>query len=476
MENLFDTFSNLKRVHGVDGHNKTDVLQTLSMRHCPPEQLPDSFDVDNLGVKKGSSTFLSRLGCTLSHLRAIFQAYDEKREYALILEDDATPDLVPTWPGSLKEYIATLPKDWTIVQLSALAYAETLTRLYTKWQTERKREHRGVLTTMAKDSGLLVWSAQAYLISRKGMERISAKYRKKDGSLDICSASCIELDDCILHEGVGMKGYRIATPPLFVPRQDMKSTIGQIDSESGKKVAEKDETRKMYEESRNVLYQWAGSWALSGYQSANLKLDTGVLRNVMDAGLKSTERLNPRSFKTLFHGFCEEPTNMCSIDENDLTNDDDPQYAAPTNGDLAVSGAISSDFFSDTLASKTQKAHKSVRYAQQDTTTLKSAPLGSPSGSYQHGHSTKLARLGEAQQASSGNDNSGKGRWCADDALCTFKAVASVAAAVGFITGTCAALIQRRRSNGAARTNLLDDKGSEVYGADTEGTVQVQVD
>ena len=63
------------------------------------------------------------------------------------------------------------------------------------------------------------------------MKQIAAKYRREDGGLDLCAASCIELDDRVLQEGVPEEGYRIATPPLSVPRQDMTSTIGQTDAE-----------------------------------------------------------------------------------------------------------------------------------------------------------------------------------------------------------------------------------------------------
>ena len=147
-------------------------------------------------------------------------------------------------------------------------------------------EHkRARLTTLPKNAGSLIWSAQAYLVSKRGMSQIAGKYRRKDGTIDICSASCLELDDCILHEGVDAEGYRIATPPLFVPRQDMTSTIGQKDDGEEGNVVEMDETRKMYEESRDVLYQWAGSWALNGYERANLDVDTRTLR---DAGTVST--------------------------------------------------------------------------------------------------------------------------------------------------------------------------------------------
>ena len=66
----------------------------------------------------------------------------------------------------------------------------------------------------------------------------------------------------------------------------MTSTIGQTDAEDDEglgKVAETEGTRKMYEESRDVLYKWAGSWALNDHKSANLNMDPDTLRDIMDA-------------------------------------------------------------------------------------------------------------------------------------------------------------------------------------------------
>ena len=40
------------------------------------------------------------------------------------------------------------------------------------------------------------------------MKQIAAKYRREDGGgLDLCAASCIELDDCVLQEGVPEEGH-----------------------------------------------------------------------------------------------------------------------------------------------------------------------------------------------------------------------------------------------------------------------------
>ena len=153
VERLFGGFTNLERVAGVDGHNKRAVLDVLSGDHCPPSALPNSFDEGSLGVRRGSGTYLSRLGCALSHLKAILRAHDDGREYALILEDDATPDLVPTWAGSLSDFVETLPEDWTIVQLSALSYEDKLTDLFTQWQETRRNERTPDMTTLPKRAG-----------------------------------------------------------------------------------------------------------------------------------------------------------------------------------------------------------------------------------------------------------------------------------------------------------------------------------
>lgn len=59
----------------------------------------------------------SELGCTLSHLKAIKFAYDNKLPYALILEDDVSLNLMPFWNQSLPDIVKSLPLDWKILQL-----------------------------------------------------------------------------------------------------------------------------------------------------------------------------------------------------------------------------------------------------------------------------------------------------------------------------------------------------------------------
>ena len=105
------------------------------------------------------------------------------------------------------------------------------------------------------------------------MKQIAAKYRRE--TVDLISVRRRMSWTTASTEGVRRRSADRDTP-LFVPRQDMTSTISQTDAEDDEglgKVAETEGTRKMYEESRDVLYKWAGSWALNDHKSANLNMN-----------------------------------------------------------------------------------------------------------------------------------------------------------------------------------------------------------
>ena len=57
------------------------------------------------------------LGCTLSHFKAIYMAYVNGDDVALIVEDDASLMLAPHWPFSLDELMRQAPPLWRVLQL-----------------------------------------------------------------------------------------------------------------------------------------------------------------------------------------------------------------------------------------------------------------------------------------------------------------------------------------------------------------------
>ena len=97
--------------------------------------------------------------CLLSHLKAIKQAYDDGREIALIVEDDAL--LSSIFCDEFDTYVAQAPEGWKVLQLATnnphvVMQGSLIHEPFISWQ----RYHH---------------STRAYLINRSGMETLLGK-------------------------------------------------------------------------------------------------------------------------------------------------------------------------------------------------------------------------------------------------------------------------------------------------------------
>jgi len=141
MESQFSKYNiKYKRINGIVGKNiKNTTRGTI--------QGIDFVNVYNLSR--------SELGCVLSHLTAIEQAYKDGCSTALIFEDDTCLDLMPLWEESLSNLVDQAPLKWDILQLFSFCSIS----------------HKFKFIPFFK-SGHFCASASAYLINRKGMEKI----------------------------------------------------------------------------------------------------------------------------------------------------------------------------------------------------------------------------------------------------------------------------------------------------------------
>jgi hypothetical protein len=57
------------------------------------------------------------MGCTLSHIKAIYTAFKNNDELAIICEDDVSFSLLPFWPVSLNDIVKDFPSDWKVISL-----------------------------------------------------------------------------------------------------------------------------------------------------------------------------------------------------------------------------------------------------------------------------------------------------------------------------------------------------------------------
>jgi glycosyl transferase family 25 len=176
MENNLEKYGiKAKRISAIDGGNIERKYET--------DITPNLKEGEINGIKyvsEHSNITTYELGCTLSHLKAISQAYNDGNNLALIFEDDIGLDLIPHWKKTLPEIIERdFPTDWNIVNLNPTCSIFKNNKILSYKDTQ-------------------CWLTTAYIINRKGMESIlslkknnifhltKAKYGscKKDGSSD----------------------------------------------------------------------------------------------------------------------------------------------------------------------------------------------------------------------------------------------------------------------------------------------------
>ena len=91
------------------------------------------------------------LGCTLSHIKAIYTAFKNNDKYALIVEDDTSFVLYPHWPIDLHKIMEEAPKDWNTINL---------------FSGKQGKDDYIVCSDISCNGTV------AYIINRKGMENV----------------------------------------------------------------------------------------------------------------------------------------------------------------------------------------------------------------------------------------------------------------------------------------------------------------
>jgi GR25 family glycosyltransferase involved in LPS biosynthesis len=138
---------NNKRIQAVDGKN---------------------IDIDN--IKKNytikriySKQLRSAIGCTLSHIKAIKEAYDDNLENVIIMEDDCNFEYLKYKKFTLNE-IMKIKDDWEIIQLSSISRNKINIEL---------GKYKNDLAKMS------CWGTAAYLINKNGMKNVLENFEKK---------------------------------------------------------------------------------------------------------------------------------------------------------------------------------------------------------------------------------------------------------------------------------------------------------
>ncbi len=150
---------NAKRVSAIDGKKILTSRGNIKLN-------------DNITIPYVNNYKLSNneLGCTLSHLKAIYNSYMNGDNISLIIEDDVSFVLMPFWFENLDSIIKSAPLDWKIINL----------------YTYNNNKHSNIFLKCTLKQPC--YGAVAYIINREGMKNVIydiLKYNKilLDGSI-----------------------------------------------------------------------------------------------------------------------------------------------------------------------------------------------------------------------------------------------------------------------------------------------------
>jgi len=173
------------RVSAVDGDDHEERNRTI---------VDSDFVWDRLShfVKLRSKI----MGCLLSHLKAMKEAYDSKAAAVLILEDDAVP-LFSGWTGGLEDYLHSLPPHWEAMQLQ---YSMQTGRISKAGEYAKHVDFHPGKRTFGGGSG---WGTSAYVLHRRAMARVMAQmWVPKLGKFNVTAlvtrCEYASVDDCLL--------------------------------------------------------------------------------------------------------------------------------------------------------------------------------------------------------------------------------------------------------------------------------------
>ena len=142
-------FTNHHRVKAIDGHLlQSDIFKNKT----------ELFEYD-LSDFKDDGNNPGEIGCLLSHIKAIKKIHEDKCEYALVIEDDASFKYINKWGTTLKEIIEKAPKDFDVLKLYSYKTFDNL-RLLINNIKYRKLDY------VPKNE----WSTCALIWSKKGVQ------------------------------------------------------------------------------------------------------------------------------------------------------------------------------------------------------------------------------------------------------------------------------------------------------------------
>jgi hypothetical protein len=148
------------------------------------------------------------IGCTLSHLNAVRQAYNDGLEHVIICEDDVDLYWIKIWGDTISSIISNAPKGWEYINLSKICIVDDSKNNYLKYSENN------------------CWTTASQLWNRKGMKKILDKcYKDNKFILNKDWEKNTIVADYYIPHLINSYIYHINLFPTFNDEEGMKSTI-----------------------------------------------------------------------------------------------------------------------------------------------------------------------------------------------------------------------------------------------------------
>ncbi len=206
-----------KRINAIDGLNRSEIINYLFDPYII--KLIDH----NKSILNGKTRDhrIKEIACILSHLKAIRTAYDDDLEYVIITEDDVNFDDFLKKESEFLNAIQSLPNDWDIVQITSTnqKVIKQLGQKYKRRIDFISRVHHNDYKKWKTDG---FWSNGAYLLNRKGMEKIVTNEFKNNRVNLEDTTNIFEADHYIYKH---LNAYTLTG--IFITLKLFQSTIGE---------------------------------------------------------------------------------------------------------------------------------------------------------------------------------------------------------------------------------------------------------
>lgn len=212
-------FINITRVNAIDG---------LKLEgNCFKGEI-DYFSYDFTDFSEVNKC--NEVACLLSHLKVIRIIYQKNLDYALVLEDDVSFEVISKWDESLDEIILNCPKDFDILKLHFQK-----PKFYKNLKLLNKNIRYRKLDFIPNKE----WSSAALVYSKKGIMSLTKKFNFENLVLSREEYKLL-VADYVLYKGFEVYEY---TKPLFTTLND-GSTIRPIPNNNQKFMNKR--IRKIY--------------------------------------------------------------------------------------------------------------------------------------------------------------------------------------------------------------------------------------